>query len=74
MVDPDADDTAERIRAALAGVQEAVNDQVSTAVQHKVDEALTMPAVGAVGRAIDPIERSVREAIEAELRQADRRS
>ncbi len=70
----DADDTAERIRAALAGVQDAINDQVSPAVQHQVDEALTMPAVGSVARAVDPIERSIREADEAALRQIDEHS
>ncbi len=70
----DADDTAERIRAALAGVQDAINDQVSPTVQHQVDEALTMPAVGSVARAVDPIERSIREAVEAALRQIDEHS
>ncbi len=67
----DADDTAEHLQAVLAGVQNAINEQVSPAVQHQVDEALTMPEIGSVARAVDPIERSIREAVEAALRQVD---
>ena len=67
----DSDDTAARIQATTAKVQDAINQQVSPAVQHQVDEALTMPAVGDIARAVDPIEQAIRDAVEEALRPAE---
>jgi hypothetical protein len=43
--------------------EELLNDQVSPTVLHQVDEALSMPSVGAVARAIDPIDQAIEEAV-----------
>lgn len=61
------DDTAARIMAMLSGVQDAINNQVSPTVQHNVDQALTMPEVGSIARAVDPIAQAIRDAIASEL-------
>ena len=39
----------------------------SPTVQHDVDQALTMPEVGSIDRAVDPIAQAIRDAIASEL-------
>jgi hypothetical protein len=66
MASPDDSSVADAIRQAMEGpVEAALRDQVSPGVLHEVDEALSMPAVGAVARAVDPINLAVRESVDA---------
>jgi hypothetical protein len=52
-------------KATFGSIEAALNDQVSPAVLHQVDEALSMPSVGAVARTVDPLSHATEEAISA---------
>lgn len=59
---------ADRIRQAMVGpIEAALNDQVSPGVLHEVDQALGMPSVGSVARAVDPLSDAIDEAVRAAL-------
>lgn len=62
---------ADQIRDAIFGpLDAAIRAQVGVAALHEVDEAMSMPRVGAVAQALDGIDAAVTEAVGEAVRSA----